>query len=257
MIIYSWNILYRNRELDRAFEFISHTPFDIFCLQEVPEAFLERLKTLPYTVESRVDTDKLFRSGAVRMYNVILSKHPIEKRGEIPFSDYSADMTLFTRLFVAFMRPFHLSLARNRGGLYADVVAPNGRVRIFNLHLALTHPSRRLAEFELAMAEHDPKQPAIVCGDFNIIETRPMTLLNWLMGGRLSDAFLATRERTQIEERFVSHSLVNALSGSVTHSLSRSQLDHILVSHSFSIKNAEVLPDTIGSDHHPIRVEVA
>lgn len=257
MIIYSWNLLYRNRELDRAFEFISHTPFDILCLQEIPEAFLERLKTLPYALESRIDTEKLFRSGAVRMYNVILSAYPIEKRGEIPFSDYSADMTLFTRLFVALMRPFHFSLTRNRGGLYADVVTPDGPVRVFNLHLALTHPSRRLAEFEHAMAEHDPQRPAIVCGDFNIIETRPMTLLNWLMGGRVSDAFFATRERMTIEERFVTHSFVNALSGSVTHPLSRSQLDHILVSHAFSIKNAEVLPDPMGSDHHPIRVLVA
>jgi len=137
------------------------------------------------------------------------------------------------------------------------VVTPEGTVRIFNLHLVLATPEKRLREFEQAMAERDPSHPTIVCGDFNTIESPLVSLLNWLLGGRVSDSFLHRRERTHIEKRFVEHELRNPLRGKVTHAFGGSQFDHILVSHSFSIKNAEVLPDRVGSDHHPIRVKVA
>ena len=47
----------------------------------------------------------------------------------------------------------------------------------------------------------------------------------------------------------------NPLRGKITHRISRSQLDHILVSSDFSVQNAEVIPDPHGSDHNPITVE--
>ncbi|MDO8566641.1 MAG: endonuclease/exonuclease/phosphatase family protein [bacterium] len=256
MKIYSWNMLFRNKELDRAFEFIARSDFDIFCLQEVPEAFLARLKRLPFSVASRVDVERLFTRGTKRNFVVTLSKHPITAYGEIPFPDYSHLLPLRTRIFVRLMRPFHFSKIRNRGGLYVDIIAGKTAMRIFNLHLILAQPAWRLKEFETAMAERDASRPTIICGDFNILETRHIAPLNWLLGGRVSDALFHRRERTNIEQHFVEHELTNAFSGAVTHPLSQSQLDHILVSHSFLIKKAEVLPDRIGSDHHPICVEV-
>ena len=258
MIIYSWNMLFRNRELERAFEFIVESDFDIFCLQEVPEVFLQRLQTLPYFIAFRTDVERLFTAGTVRNYVVILSKHPIKSQGEIPYPDYWSALPLRTRLFVQLMPSKFFSRIRNRGGLYVDVLPEGGVLtRVFNLHLILAQPSWRLKEFETAMAEHDKSRPTIVCGDFNTIESPHMSILNWILGGRVSDVALYNRERTHIEQRFVEHKLTNVLSGGITHPLSRSQLDHILVSHSFSIENAKVLPDRIGSDHHPIRAEVA
>lgn len=256
MIIYSWNMLYRNKELDRAFEFISHADFDFFCLQEVPEDFLKRLATLPYPVASSVDTEKIFPSGAVPMHTVILSRHPIASQGEIPFDDYQALLPLRARLFTRLMRPFHFAPVRNRSGLYIDTTADGVPVRIFSLHLSLTNPSWRLEEFERAMLKRDPSRPSIVCGDFNIVEAPHVALLNWIFGGRVSDALRYQRERTTIEDRFVAHELTNVLRGAVTHPFSRSQLDHLLVSRSFSIRDAAVLPDRMGSDHHPIRAEI-
>ena len=130
-------------------------------------------------------------------------------------------------------------------------------MRIFNLHLILAHPARSLREFEIAMAEHDPLRPAIVCGDLNTLERPHIGILNWILGGRVSDALFYNRERTHIEKRFVVHELTNAFAGKITHAVSRSQLDHILVSHSLSIKNASVIPERYGSDHHPLSVEIA
>lgn len=257
MKIYSWNMLYRNRELDRAFAFIVKSDFDIFCLQEVPESFLKRLETLPYHLAYRTDVERLLPNGSVHNYVVILSKHPFEKQGEIPFDEYWHQLPFRTRIFVRLMPSRFFSKIRNRGGLFVDVIHGEQSVRIFNLHLILAQPAWRLAEFERAMLERDASKPAIVCGDFNILETPFVGMLNWILGGRLTDALFYRRERTSIEKRFVEHSFVNAHRGQVTHPFSRSQLDHILVSTSFSIKNAEVLPDSIGSDHHPIHVEIS
>jgi len=257
MIIYSWNMLYRNKEQDRAFAFIAKSDFDIFCLQEVPENFLKRLQTLPYFIAFRTDVERLSKGDSEHIFGVMLSKHPITAQGEIPFPEYWPLLPLRTRLFVHMMPSKVFTKIRNRGGLYADVTIHGVPVRVFNLHLILAQPLWRLKEFEMAMAKHDRTRPTIVCGDFNILEKPHITPLNWILGGPTTDAALYKRERTHIEKRFVEHDLHNALSGKITHALSRSQLDHILVSHSFSITHADVLPDCMGSDHHPIRVEIA
>ena len=114
-------MLFRNRELNRAFTFISESDFDIFCLQEVPEEFLKRLQTLPCSIAYRSDVERLFAHGIERNFIVILSKHPITAQGEIPFPDYWHLLPLRTRIFVRLMWPFYFSKIRNRGGLYADI----------------------------------------------------------------------------------------------------------------------------------------
>lgn len=249
-------MLYRNRELDRAFAFIATADFDIFCLQEVPEEFLGRLQTLHYFIAFRIDVERCLKESTVHNYLVILSKHPIKTQGEIPYPEYWPLLPLRSRLFVHLMPSRFFSKIRNRGGLYADVSLPgNASMRVFNLHLILAQPLWRLKEFELAMTKRDASRPTIVCGDFNTLQKPHITPLNWILGGRASDALFYNRERTHIEKRFVEHTLTNALAGGVTHPLSQSQLDHILVSHSFSIKQATIFPDRIGSDHHPIFAE--
>lgn len=256
MKIYSWNMLFRNRELDRAFEFIAKSDFDIFCLQEVPEEFLKRLQTLPYSIAFRNEREIHFKNHMVHNYIVTLSKHPITAQGEIVHPDYWSILPLRTRLFRRLMPSRLFTKIVNRKDLYVDITIHDTSVRVFNLHLILMHPTLRLKEFEMAMTERDKSRPTIVCGDFNILEAPCITILNWILGGDMRDAAFYRRERTTIEQRFVEHELTNTLSGRVTHPFSRSQLDHILVSHSFKIQNAEVFPDSIGSDHHPIRVDI-
>src|SRR3989344_1419848 len=57
MKVYSWNIFFRNTDFDRAFRFIEQLDFDVLCLQEVPESFLERLSKLNVHVASAPDVD--------------------------------------------------------------------------------------------------------------------------------------------------------------------------------------------------------
>lgn len=255
MKIYSWNMLFRNRELDRAFEFISHADFDIFCLQEVPQEFLARLKTLPCHIVETIDANHLFKVPS-HHYIVILSRYEIIQNKRIPFPNYWPELPWQAKVLVWLLSSLGWSKRTNRAALFADVVTPTGTVRVFNLHLVLATPEKRLYEFEQAMAERDQPKPTIVCGDFNTIEAPHISILNWILGGKVSDVFFHRRERIEINKHFVQHELVNTLEGFITHPLSRSQLDHILVSHTFTIKNASVLPDRFGSDHHPIFVEI-
>lgn len=251
MKIYSWNMLFSNERLDEAFEFIRSSDFDFFCLQEVPAHFLEKLRSLPCDLAYATDVDR-FSPRKERIYLVILSRHPIEGQGEIPLPDYWTKLPWRTRAFVRLMRPLGWTRIQNRSCFFIDATVNGERMHVFNLHLILANPKWRLEEFELAMTRRNPEQPSVVCGDFNIIESPKVSILNWILAGRIQDALLWTRERTIIEERFVSHSLLNPLRGKRTHPFSRSQLDHILVSPHFRVAEAAVIPHSYGSDHHPI-----
>jgi len=257
MTIYSWNMLFTTRERNRAFEFIANTDFDIFCLQEVPNGFLPRLQELGCHIAYVAEGKRLPPYRPITIYSVILSRYPILNQQMIALPDYSDILRLWTKITLCLLRMIPFSKIQNRYGLYVDIQTPYGKIRVCNLHITLAHPARRAQEFDALFAHYDQNIPTIICGDFNILEKPHITILNWLFGGKVSDALSYRRERTHIEERFVEHSLTNALRGKVTHPLSQSQLDHILVSHEFVIKNAEVLKDRRGSDHHPIRVEVA
>lgn len=257
MTIFSWNMLYRNKRLTEALRFITETDFDIFCLQEVPEPFLNTLRALPYHMISRQDAQKEDTQGAVRMYHVVLSRFPIRGQGAIPFPDYWQTLPWRSRLFIALMPDPLFAKVGARSGIWADIERAGGLVRVFSLHLVLAQPSWRLEEFERAMAERIPNRPTIVCGDFNILEKPHITPLNWILGASLSDALFFTRERATIEQRFTEHALANPLRGENTHPLSRSQLDHILVSRHFRVEHASVIAERYGSDHHPISAEIS
>ena len=94
---------FRNKDFDRAYRFLESLEFDVLCLQEVPEAFLGRLKRLPFFIRSSVDVDRLFKRGTMRNYLVILSKHPIVEAKTFAFS--LPDIPWRTRVFRYLMRP--------------------------------------------------------------------------------------------------------------------------------------------------------
>ena len=257
MKIYSWNMFFRNRERERAFEFIARSDFDIFCLQEVPGDFLARLKTLSFPIVAAPETDRLFKKERATHYGVILSRYPLRASGVIPLPHHESDLPLRGRMFRQFMFSARLwaKALGNRHALYADVDTPSGTIRVFNLHLPLLNPALRAEEFDYALSHADLSRPILVCGDFNILEAPHITPLNWLLGGRVGDAVFHRRERAHIEERFASHALQNVLRGTVTHSLARSQLDHILASRTLHVLHASVISDRIGSDHNPVCAE--
>jgi endonuclease/exonuclease/phosphatase family metal-dependent hydrolase len=256
MVMYSWNMLFRNTKLPEALTFIRESAFDVFCLQEVPEEFLEKLSAEFPMLSYAVETSRIHNGEVSRQYLVTLSRHPIRQTTASPITTRAVSApyraSLFTKLMVA-LRLWAYGVG-DREYLYTDIEVDGTMLRIYNLHLPLKHPSWRMEEFELALANRDHTVATVVCGDFNVIESPHIAILNWFLGGSLSDALLYTRERLSIEKKFVEYALQNPLRGKNTHPLSRSQLDHILVSRELFVREASVIPRRFGSDHHPIRV---
>jgi endonuclease/exonuclease/phosphatase family metal-dependent hydrolase len=141
--------------------------------------------------------------------------------------------------------------------VYADVDLGQGALtRIFSIHLTLWGPHNRQKEFQAVLGHIEPNRPAVLCGDFNVIEYGPMKILNWLLGAPLRQAMPWYPERDLFEERFSTAKLHNPLRGKVTHPFSRSQLDHILVSEDIKVTHAWVDDERHGSDHCPVGIEI-
>lgn len=261
MKIYSWNVLFRNKELDNVVAFIEKLDFDIFALQEVSEELLERLKKLPYSLAFSTNAARIYASGkTITGSVVILSKHPIEHSESIslPMELYQEPTAWQAKLagrLLSWGYPY-----QNKSGLRAEIgLLDSRRVQVFCAHLTLPFatPSIRQKEFDFLMQKRSKDIPTIFCGDFNILELPHITVLNWLSGGKLTDWIFWWRERQAFKSKFQEYSLQNPLKGQVTHSIALSQIDHILVSKDSRILSKKVLRTKFGSDHSPVMVGAA
>jgi endonuclease/exonuclease/phosphatase family metal-dependent hydrolase len=256
MKIYSWNMLFRNKKLDEALRWIEKLDFDILCLQEVPEPFLEMLRSLPWHIASASEGVRHFAKEDIPAYVAIVSKHPIAGQEIIPLPD--APLTLRAQAFIRAMRPFHFCRVSGRNALRADIALP-GRaepLRVISAHVSLSHPAQRAEELAVILANAKPGD-TVICGDFNIIESPRASAVNFLMGGAARDAVRYQDERASVETLFGEHDFHNPLRYQITHPFSLSQLDHILTPASFKLKRSGVSVHAYGSDHRPIFIETA
>jgi endonuclease/exonuclease/phosphatase family metal-dependent hydrolase len=253
MKIYSWNVRYDNRKMQEVEKYIESLDADIIALQEVPEKLLEWLKTLPYFCVS--STDWVNRYG--KFYLVILSKFPIltEKSLELSQDIYHNRDSRLSLIFKKIMK-WGGSFS-NRTILGAEIELPDGtKCVVFSVHLFLLSGSEvRYKEFELLEKELESEGLYIICGDFNILSSPHITLINVLLGGTI-DQLLWWKEKRFFNKIFSRLGLCNPLAGKITHPISLSQLDYIILSSSFSLKRSKVLLQPHGSDHFPIMVEV-
>ncbi len=257
--IYSWNVKFDNHRLDKAVDFIRTSAWDVFCLQEVPEEQLAALSALPYHFAATSEMDRRLRRTIITTYLVTLSRHPIESVRKPPLPYRDPELPLRVRLVATITVWLGiLGFAQgNRHALIADIRTEYGVIRVFNLHLPLLNPDMRAEDFELALAERSGTFPSVVCGDFNTLESSRVTVINFLLGGSLADAFLLKRERAFMERRFAHYyGLVNPLRGRSTHEISHSQLDHILVPQSWHVERAHVMHNRFHSDHNPVFLDV-
>jgi endonuclease/exonuclease/phosphatase family metal-dependent hydrolase len=285
MKIYSWNILRENQSLEDAYEFIEKLDFDVLCLQEITNEMLERFKTMPfhmaYGIDKRLHPIRPFSGNSSEKtkknkkktnkdeiennYLVILSRHPLMNSVEISIPD--VPHPLISHVFEHVMAILGLwRSVSDPHAIYADIhldSCADGKaqnIRIFCIHLTLWTPETRRQQFESIVQQTSAGDipadgEAVFCGDFNILEKWPVTVLNFLLGGKLSQMMPWYWERNPFEKRFEALDLQNPLRGKITHAFSRSQLDHILIPKKWSVKKAEVLADAHGSDHQPVFVE--
>lgn len=258
MKILSWNMLYSNARQDEAYSFLENSQADIICLQEVPAAFLQRLRALPHHLAHASEVDRIDRNSPSTHYVALLSRYPILRNWPFALDVPRPRTRLRTMLFTSVL--FRLGLwARgegNRNGICADVkCADDSLLRVLCVHLSLTTPAQRAQECALAMRELSSSSPNIVAGDLNVIDSRKLSILNWFLGGPLRSALVPTQERTAMEATFAQAGLKNPCIGRITHPLSASQLDHILVPAAMDVERVTIIENRYGSDHNPIVVE--
>ncbi|MDB5195105.1 MAG: hypothetical protein JWO84_289 [Parcubacteria group bacterium] len=255
MKIYSWNVLCYNRQIDTVADHIETLDFDVLCLQEVTPHLLGRLKEMPFHLAYHLDVIRIFKRGRkMHNYVAILSKHPLVHTGTLQFFDFP--FPLHTRAFISLMPFLKLNFVTERGAIYVDVPFGTGTLRIFSVHLTLWGPHNRAKEFEAVIGHVEPDQPTVIGGDFNVIEYGPMKILNWLFGAPIRQGMPWYPERDLFEERFANAGFKNPLRGTITHKFSKSQLDHILVTENIRVTDATVHPESYGSDHQPISIEI-
>ena len=260
MKIYSWNVLRSNRKLEELCVFIEDLDFDVLCLQEVTEEMLTKFKEMPFEIVYHIDrfahVVTLRKKEYIEVnYAVILSRHPILSHTKIQFPKLSRTFT--SRTFEYFMsRIGKWESVSNLGAVCADIKINGIVIRVFSVHLALWNPQTRSNEFAELMKSVSTDSPTIVAGDLNILEYGPIKILNWVLGGSLKEGMPWYSERDLMEIEFKKYRLSNPLLGKITHKFSASQLDHILVTSELNVKSAWVVPNSHGSDHQPIGIEV-
>lgn len=251
MNIVSWNVYRDNKHTARAITFLTQLSFDIACLQEVTEDFLRELRHSFGQCAYAVEIVRSVHGNIEHNYSVIVSRFPIVASGRV---DFGPDpKTLRTFLTHQALRPLGWVSSSEHGALYADIDYGGERIRVFSLHLSLTGATQRREQLERVM-QHLGDGPNIIAGDFNITNGPLGKLLGWLLGGSFSDLFFDERKR--VEAFFKERGFHNPHYGMPTHDFSKTQLDHILVPRDARTTSVEVLKDSHGSDHNPIRVEV-
>lgn len=254
--VYSWNVCRSNRRLKEALEFIRETAFDLFCLQEVSDAFLAELRALPYQLISAVEVVRRHPNGSDETNHSVILVSPechVTGSGQVGFPDADS-RSLRTRMFVKAMRPFGWLPSRERGGAYVDISVGVRNIRIFSLHLTLKGPAARMEQLQAVAATVPERSSAIIAGDLNTSDRPLARLMSFFLGGSLNEMLSARRERDSLNGFFSAAHLKNPLDKKVTHGLAGTQLDYVLVPGDSTVLEADVVKDTHGSDHHPVSV---
>ena len=159
-----------------------------------------------------------------------------------------------TTLIMSVVQGWHQM--KEKSAVLAEVQVGAQKVRIFCLHLTIAGPGFRRKEFQETLNHRSTDIPEIIAGDLNVVEHPFIKIYSWLLGSPLSEGMPWYPERKLAEAKFTEQKLHNLLRGQITHTFSQSQLDHILVSPEFAVKQAFVVPNSHGSDHKPIGAEV-
>jgi endonuclease/exonuclease/phosphatase family metal-dependent hydrolase len=262
--VLSWNVLIFNKRLEEALVFLRDSKADIICLQEVPDALLEKLRLLPYSLVTGIDA--MFVSdaqkpqhGETKMSLVILSKFPIEASREYLYEGNGPGEHPQRKIYHAILHALGAwkgGATRDRGALSADMRMGGELYRIFCVHLSLSTPAIRQSEFVLVKKNLLPNGRNLIVGDFNILDSFLLKPLNWVQGASIRSALPWSNERGKFQTLFSTLGFLNPHRGKVTCPISQSQLDHILLPKVDTSVRSEVIKKKYGSDHNPISVEI-
>ena len=248
MRVLSFNVYKKNPALGPLIRFLKEEAADIVCLQEFPAKELPRLAELTdYYIHSASESyvHKFRTKGDSHLLLVILSKYPIQNAESVRHLQHTELSLRHQISYNEVAVHFH----------FVDIEDAEGRaLRVFNCHLeCTTNPAQRLTQFEEIARHQHPERTSVFCGDFNTFSTPLVSpFVGWLFG--YDAKHLAVNEPRRFRRLFAKLELQNPLEKRRTYTYLPLQLDYILVPTSVAVEEATVIPDTYGSDHHPISV---
>lgn len=252
MRIITWNVRAANKRIMKLVaQALSFKP-DILCLQEVPELRLAEINKLGYHVVHSQDF-KGKRKQTKNTYTCILTKHrPISQK--IAILHRTTHRSLMTRIMYSFIR----GITENHN---ASIISIRYKDHIFQvastrLSCAISMGDRLASLVSLAN-ELDSTVPAIVCGDFNIMDSKLLNVLSgWTRGFTLKGYFL--NERKEFERIITQLGLTNIFKNQSTFvtKFPRFQFDHILIPAETQVVHQEIGKRTFGSDHRMLLVDI-
>ncbi len=241
----NWNVWVFNDETEKVLQFLAEQNADVICLQEVSLHLLEKLAretACPFLFKAR-DTYHKKNGDRNPSFLVIMARQRVIDAKAVLFKRQKK------RIFFARL----LGIEEGIEFQYADILCGEERLRFFNVHLeCVAGPKRRVAQFD-EVTRVFQKGINIVCGDLNILSVWYAFFLRFIFG---SWDELWEREHDFFARVFGKHKLWNIFEGAVTHDFTGNQLDYVLVPRETSVVSKMISPDSIGSDHRPMLVEL-
>lgn len=246
MKIATWNLWPRNQRQKEGVDFLLSLDADIMCLQELREETVRYLETLQ-TYFCTPSVDLLI--GKDVFWKAIVSK-------QRPSAVRTVSFTIKTKPCLALTQLPKIRVCREgRNFQYADFEIGGEKMRVFNLHLAsTTGPFHRFKQLN-EVAQYFIQNSTILCGDFNTFGTPFLNAFVGLVYGYSLREYLI--EEYDLLTNFAKkYRLQFSCGRQITHPLSRTHLDHILVPEHWRIKSSALYKNRYGSDHRLMAVEV-
>lgn len=252
MRIITWNVFVFNTKIKKLIDqALSYEP-DILCFQELPDPYLPYLQAQKgYTVTHALD----FTSPRPRYtgHIVILTKHPPVAQRIVEYSRVKG-ASLWERVFYrAIMRSTEKRLAP-----IVNISYGSHDIQITSARFSCAVGSKeRLHEFSSLIKHLDRHKPAILCGDFNIIDDAVFKFITgWVRGFHLNEYFINERKAFEdIVKEYGYRNIFRNISTYIT-SIPRLQYDHILIPESWHVNYHTVEKKTVGSDHRMLLADI-
>lgn len=246
MKIITWNVRRSNASVRLLIEHALSLSPDVICFQELPLSMLAHVKNTGYDVSYTYDfiSRKNDKSGLI----CTLTKAKPVSRRVIEYSNVRSGSILNRLVYVGMTGSVEQHCA-------PIVVIKDDRtptpIQIVNARLSCAVGTlERLAEFRTIVAHLDPKIPAILAGDFNIVDNWWFNLFTgWIRGFKLREYFL--NERAEFERIVTANGYRNIFRKRSTTVTNRPilQFDHILIPGQATVVSHHVEKKRFGSDH--------
>ncbi len=239
-----------NKKLRRLLDFIYKQDPDVVCLQELPESFAEQIRDEgEYHVEYTYDfvTESPHAGATI----CTLSKKSPVRSTEISYFEKGYSTLMDTLIYKKLRKTTELHKAVLTEFQESNIVVINARLS------CAIGTCDRLEQFENILKTLDKTKINILCGDFNIMDSRLFNILTgWGRGFRKPDYL--TNERKTFDKLCEEYGFVNVFKGQSTHMLRypMKQLDHILVPKGVSVSESFISRFRNGSDHKMLVVSL-